>query len=335
MSTIKQLQLVLTNTPTILCAVQSANGQLPESLAYCMHKGRLQRLWDENSAITSLESWQQSLLQTLPVELQSVGLPAAALCWCGEGGVPRSGTWMQIELVHFAAGMNDVHIVIPDKVNDEHVQHLMAALQPLLSLAGFELRCSAAGHWYVWCEELLEVHTHAIRSGMTTASYDVLPSGKDAPQVRRLLTEIQMLLHPHPLNQQREQDGLLSLNAVWFSGAGLPMLAMSSTRQRIMSDQPYVQGLCSQLNVSCWPVPLNAAELLRLRDDDMVLVIDGVDLPQLDKHWLQPLLNAVNAGDIHQLSIHLDHWKLTLHGGRWQQLRRWLASDNDIAGLLN
>jgi hypothetical protein len=40
------------------------------------------------------------------------------------------------------------------------------------------------------------------------------------PNMRRLLNEIQMLLHPHPVNVLREQRGLLPINSIWLWGEG-------------------------------------------------------------------------------------------------------------------
>jgi hypothetical protein len=329
MNKIRQLQIVLIDSLEVLRALRATHQPLPTAWQYCLQKSKVQRLWNPDAGSQSLEPWQHSVLHTLPEALQSVGLASAALCWGGEGGVLRPGTWMKIQLAHCAAGMNDVHILFPSDVSHDQVYDLMNAVRPLLTLAGFEMQCSATNQWYVWCESVLDVHTPTIGSGMTTKSYDVLPSGRDAPLLRRLLTEIQMMLHQHPINQQREQQGLLSLNGMWLSGSGSPVTATSSTSQRIMSTQPYVVGLCDQLNVSCWPVPGNADALFDLRDDDLVLVLNGTNVEEVNRNWLQPIMRSLNAGYVEQLDVYLDHLRFTLHGGRMQQVRRWLAPDND------
>ena len=43
-----------------------------------------------------------------------------------------------------------------------------------------------------------------------------LPQGEDATLWRQRMTEIQMLLHTHPVNQQRQQQGQLTIDSVWF-----------------------------------------------------------------------------------------------------------------------
>ncbi len=43
-----------------------------------------------------------------------------------------------------------------------------------------------------------------------------LPDGEDSGQLRRLMTELQMLLHAHPVNEERERLGKLPVNSLWF-----------------------------------------------------------------------------------------------------------------------
>jgi hypothetical protein len=45
-----------------------------------------------------------------------------------------------------------------------------------------------------------------------------LPLGKDARAWRRFLNHTQMLLHEHPLNEQREKLGLATINGFWLEG---------------------------------------------------------------------------------------------------------------------
>lgn len=329
---IRQLQLVLIDVP--LRDVDRPVGvTLPQSLLYCLQKGKVRSLWNSSNAIPSLRSWQQSLLHALPPSLRGAGLAAAALQWRGEGGALRSGTWMQVQLVNALAGLNDVHISVLEPAPDDELA-LMQALQPLLLLSGFELHQSTVGHWYVWCENILDIQTPPIKSSLTTNSYNVMPSGSDAQMLRRLMTEIQMLLHQHPVNQSRERIGRAPFNTLWFSGAGSPVTAASGTLQRIMGNMTYVQGLCDQLNATCWPVPCNVNELLNLRDDDMVLVLSAANLDLLNRNWLSPLLAQVAAGAIEHLHIYVDHLRVSLTGGRWPQFRRWLSRSNSVTHIL-
>jgi len=47
-----------------------------------------------------------------------------------------------------------------------------------------------------------------------------LPERLAGQQLRRLQSEVQMLLHTHPLNDAREARGALPVNSFWLSGTG-------------------------------------------------------------------------------------------------------------------
>jgi len=331
MNKIRQLHLVPIGLSEKLRVVSALGQKLPAATSHCLSRARVQ-LYEKSAS--SLALWQINTLRALPQELNVTGKAAAALTWLGEGGAAREGTWMNISLAHFSAGLNDVHIVPVNDIAEEQAQQLMSTLQPLLLLSGFELHHSTSGHWYLWCASVLEVNIPAIEQGFSTRNYDVLPTGRDAAPLRRLMTEIQMVLHQHSVNKQREAQGLPALNAVWLSGAGALIPATSSTLQRILSEEPYVMGLCKHINANCFPVPPNVGELLQSRDDDVVLVMQAQDAQQFDSEWLLPLMHATNVGRLESFHLYLDHARLTLEGGRWQQLRRWISSANPVEKLL-
>jgi hypothetical protein len=52
-----------------------------------------------------------------------------------------------------------------------------------------------------------------------------LGSDPAARRVRRLQAEVQMLLHTHPINEQRQARGLLPVNSFWLSGCGVAQAA--------------------------------------------------------------------------------------------------------------
>jgi hypothetical protein len=61
--------------------------------------------------------------------------------------------------------------------------------------------------------------------------------------VRRLQSEVQLLLYPHALNEAREQAGALTLNSFWLSGCGrrqasigAPPLVNDTLRTPLLAD---------------------------------------------------------------------------------------------------
>ncbi len=337
MSRIKHLQLVL---PQALTQLRSSRTEQSSSvLLEWLKQAKRQRLWGpDDLQHARLDPWQHSLLHALPPDQQKHGLASAHLQWRGEGGTWFKGSCLHVELVHLQAGLDDLRLLVPPAPSAEEETQLLASLQPLLSLAGFELQQSSAGQsgrWYLSCERLLSLNTYSPRAGFATRIYDVMPQGADGAELRRLMTEAQMLLHDHPVNQQRNNRGVPALNALWCWGAGQLELVSQTTTQRVLSNEAYVQGLCEHLHISCWPLPPHAEALLGI-DAEQVLLVLPADLATLESIWLQPLQTALLRGDIEQLDVHLDHWRLRIQGGRWRQLRRFMSRNrSDLTDILS
>jgi hypothetical protein len=333
MSRIKHLQLVL---PQALAQLRLADQQAQHSLLRdWLTSNHRQRLWqpdDLNHA--RLDPWQHSLLHCFNPAVRSQGLASAMLQWRGEGGAWRSGTCVHLEFVHFATGLDDLRLVVPPPPTPDEAAQLLNSLQPSLSLAGFELLTSPAtqtGHWYLHCERVLDVITYSPRAGFATRLYDIMPQGADGADLRRLLTEVQMILHEHPVNQQRARQGVPGLNALWIWGAAPLDLIAEQAAQRVLSDHAYVRGLCEHLHLDCWPLPTSAEAVLGVDANQQLLVLPERELPQLESAWLQPLQAALQRGDIERLDVYIDHWHIHFRGGRWAQLRRALAHRSNVS----
>lgn len=338
MADIRHLRLVLPDVLVRLREMQQRDAltEAPPLLRTFLQQGSVSRLWnDDELANARLDPWQQSLLSAFPAEARASGLASAALSWRGEGGVLSGGTWLQAEPIHLSAGLDDLRLSFPPPLSVEESQQLAASLQPLLSLAGFELHAAPSGRWYLWCARPLDVITYSPRSGFATRLYDIMPHGAQGAELRRLMTEAQMLLHQHPVNLQREQRRIATANSLWLWGAASMDIVTSANRQRVLSNQAYVQGLCEHMHMSCWPLPPDAKPLLNLKDSDVIAVVTCDSLALLDENWLQPVAAALHSGRFAQLDLHLDHWRVTVKGGRWQQLRRLLLiSAHELTEIL-
>ena len=103
-----------------------------------------------------------------------------------------------------------------------------------------------------------------------------LPRGATARVWRRLMNEVQMLWHTHPVNLAREQLGHPPINALWLEGAVPAGLAMPY--QRVVSDDPILTALAqaSGATVSS-PATWRASEA---SPDDRVLIDAAFWRPQ-------------------------------------------------------
>jgi hypothetical protein len=138
----------------------------------------------------------------------------------GRGSKP----WGLVSPVHWQLGREHLTMGDPEdlELDAQESRAFFEAVQPLLRSEGWVFVWRAPTRWYV---------AHDSLAGLPTASLDRaigrnpdfwMPDHPAARTVKRLQSEVQMLLHTHPLNDAREAAGKLPLNSFWLSGCGVP-----------------------------------------------------------------------------------------------------------------
>lgn len=147
----------------------------------------------------------------------------------------------------------------------------------------------------------------------------------------KLLNEMQMFLHAHELNQDRERRGLLPINSLWFWGAGrLPDNVDSDLAW--YCDDPVLNRFAVSLGLTSAPID----ELAGLVDSSVAAVIDlrllellktgvatelGNLLLDIENRLLQPLLKATE-GDRKMLRLRAGY-ESDLEFGPSARLKFW------------
>ena len=149
----------------------------------------------------------------------------------GLPGVERA--WGRLTPAHWQLGTEQITMLAPQllALDSGDSAAFLEAVRPLFETEGFELHASPAGHWLA---------SHPVLANLPCASLDRvigrnvdlwLPADPRARLVRRLQNEVQMFLHTHPLNQEREGRGVLPVNSFWLDGCGVaPPTAVAAGR---------------------------------------------------------------------------------------------------------
>ena len=229
--------------------------------------------------------------------------PAGALTLLAGGGEPGEDAWVRADPVHLRL-MRDRLIVVPATAFDLSAEEA-SALCGALNAHFPEMRFTACEPRR-WCA--------APPPGLSAEAgnpLDVAGREIEAPrEAAALLTEAQMVLHAHPVNEAREARGEPAVNSLWFWGAGRAARAHSRWHS-VASDEPAVLGAARLAGARHRPLPRTAQEWLdRLPEDGRHLaVLDGLridpDLNPLEKAWFSPLLAALRAGRIGMLTLHV------------------------------
>src|SRR5262245_32613970 len=136
----------------------------------------------------SLERWLQSAFGL------EGKMPAGALSVLGAGGAPGDAAWTRADPLHMQV-MRERIVVAPASVPPEEADALCRAVNDHFAGA-IELRALDASRWCARLEREMDVGDEP---PLSMAGREATQRGGDA-----LLTEIQMLLHAHPVNAARE-----------------------------------------------------------------------------------------------------------------------------------
>ncbi len=147
--------------------------------------------------------------------------PMAAVFRQHESNDANAQPWLRADPIYLQAEMRGARVMawgnlalsMPDK------QSILSALKPVFGDFGFELCFSRYDFFYVRSLSASSFPKFIAAPeilGCDLAS--VLPTEK---QWLAIFNECQIILHNHPLNVQRQKNGQLPINALWFWGQGV------------------------------------------------------------------------------------------------------------------
>jgi hypothetical protein len=254
----------------------------------------------------TLEDWAREAF-----ELGDDPFPAGALSVLASGASPGAEAWTRADPVHLRL-MRDRAVIMPAEAFELSMDEARALCEALNAhFAGMEFTAVQARRWYARLPQ----------AAVIDAGHPLLSAGRSAEppaHAAALLTEAQMVLHAHPVNEAREARGAPPVNSLWLWGGGRAARARSRW-QSVAADDPAVLGAARLAGARHRPVAPSAGEWLdRLPEDGRHLaVLDalraplafGADLAEeiakLERDWFAPLLAALRAGRLGMVTIHV------------------------------
>jgi hypothetical protein len=250
---------------------------------------------------------------------------SARLCYCADP-------------VHLR--FHDDHLLLADSsrftISMDEAQALESELNRRLSGFG-RFHVATPDRWYFFPDEELDGEAAALPPLSTVSGRRIehlLPAAGKAKALHRLLNETQMALHQHPLNQARENAGLLPVNSVWFWGRGRYRLVNGSAtgeagQRNIWSNDPLACGLARAVSAAAHELPGDARSLLResAKAASGLIVLDPLSTPvqyelsaayraaleDLEQNWFSPLCAALSSGRIREFKLSSTTVYGTLH----------------------
>ena len=222
-------------------------------------------------------------------------LPSAALSRHADFADASGSAWLRADPAHVRADMATARMLACGDVGltTDECAEIAKNLMPMFGDAGFEFDARLPNRWYLRAPTGSELPQCASPDEAMGDDLKLhLPQGASGKRWRQLFNESQIILHNHPVNQRRAARGAVSVNSLWFWGAGvLPDWARSRSIRKISSNTIEISGLAALAKI---PVhPLNAECL----DEELSQPDEGdllIDLSELRADRLEACLASVD-----------------------------------------
>lgn len=235
-------------------------------------------------------------------------LAIAALERLAGTGLRDSACWWRADPVHLAPDRDQL-VMLPQKslaVTREEMQQIAETFNKSYSAESFMLEASRPECGYLKVSKDWHCHGWDPQRIAGRAVTEFMPSGADEKVVRRLMTEIQMLLHEHPVNQAREAAGQPTINSLWLWGGGQLPARVTQSPARVITNLPLVQGLAKLAGQpgERWPVDLDVHDaggewLVALSMHEF----DG-DVSRVDRELVAPLWRMLLRGKVQSVQFY-------------------------------
>ncbi len=247
--------------------------------------------------------------------------PMAAIAAVADGlEVVAKAYWLRADPVHLRLQRDCFSLdeAVPLPLLSVHAEQMLESLNRHFALElnvasgepEYQFFIGTSGAWYLRCQQHPRITTTLPSVAAGKNSRQFLPQGEGAVQLIALLNEVQMLLHDHPANLAREAQGDEAVNSIWLSGGGfLPKLNGSTNSEVLMSKSVLYQGLALWANTPYQPLSENMELILTNRAVRMQLVSSE----DLDLLWFKPILVALRAKKITQLTLNLGCYDQSLN----------------------
>ncbi|WP_225721658.1 regulator [Candidatus Vallotiella sp. (ex Adelges kitamiensis)] len=229
-----------------------------------------------------------------------IDVPIAPYMLLADGGEPRDAVWMCVEPIHLQ--VTQTHLLLSDpnilQLSTDNAIELLSVARPLIEELGIELEAPTPLRWYLSGEQLgllasatpLQAARHNIENWLSNETYT-----SHWPRTWiKLQNEVQMAWFNHPVNQAREECGLLSVNSIWPYAQGR-IMPVTRPFEYVLSRSAAIRGL-ALASAAALGVPPVSFDMLPQQSSlaptcdpsGVVLVeLDQLSAPFLQQDWLR------------------------------------------------
>ena len=241
--------------------------------------------------------------------------PVAALTLASDGGDPGNAYWLRCDPVHLYLRQSRMYLSdATGAPTHQESATLVGALNAHFHEDGLLFCAGKAGRCYVRSETHTDLTTRPLSAALNRDIDSVMPTGPDSRHWRRVINEVQMLLHAHPLNAEREARGLPAFNSLWLWGGGTAPAATGASYSQVWADEPLARALALKTAVPASPLPDHADMVVSAGGNALVVITALRDntpdleswqqaIEKFEQQWMAPCHAALKAGHLEKLTL--------------------------------
>lgn len=235
--------------------------------------------------------------------------PAGAILAQANGAQADSTFWICAQPVHLAVNRDELELLPLAQLHLPEVQSrsLFAAIETHCAEHGLTTRYIEAGLWCIGSQHAQDISTTEIESVEGRSIGAALASGGDARWWQRLIVELQMVLHEHPINIARESNGEAPVNGIWIWGGGIApevhrrfdTMCVQHPLLRALAMLSHARALEPRCNLnSLFDGNRGLVELTSAVDAEV-----GAWLSRFERDWMAPAWEALGKGPLKELNM--------------------------------
>lgn len=242
--------------------------------------------------------------------------PIAAIAANADDLAVGDAYWLRADPVHLLLQRDSFSLSepVPLLVGHEHAQLIIASLNQHFNQHGMTFCIGNSGAWYLRLSQIPEIQTTLPSVAMDRNIYQFMPQGAAASVWVSCLNEIQMLLHDHPVNIERESRHQATINSVWLSGGGFMPQSLQSESgiDLFVANSPLYHGLAKWSGLPIQPEEQPLPKKLRHINSHLHARMELPGQHLSDDISFNGLWEALRARKIEQLTLNLGCYEKTL-----------------------
>lgn len=264
--------------------------------------------------VTQLEMPLEAVVSLQHGLLPEPDYPIAAIAADADGLDVANAYWLRADPVHLLLQRDSFSLSepVPLQVAHEHAEVIISSLNRHFSADGMTFCAGQSGAWYVRLDQQPGIQTALPAVALDRNIYQFMPTGVDASKWLSYINQVQMLLHEHPVNHERESAHAPAVNSIWFSGGGLmpQQPAIGGAACLMLADSPFYQGLAKRSGFGIAPLDLNWHGILEQTYPEIRIALPARHLS--DETHFNALWEVLSTKKIQQLVLNFGCFEKTL-----------------------